>query len=77
MPTKIKEKLDYSLLKLKGKNYGSQIVLSRELKSKIINDCKNVFLDNHPEFIGMKITEHKIMYEITKFYLKGTKYEFY
>jgi len=39
-----------------------------------LNDCIKLFLDNYPELKSIPISKNKILYELVKFYLKGSKY---
>lgn len=39
-----------------------------------LNKCEILYRKYHPEFNNMKLTKSKIMYEIIKFYLRGTEH---
>ena len=49
--------------------YYDRVVCSKETKETIMEECVKIFLKHHPEMKGIKITQEKIMYEISRFYI--------
>jgi hypothetical protein len=41
-----------------------------------IEDCEFVYRQAHPEFALVPLSKSKILYEVIKFYLKGTEKDF-
>lgn len=52
-----------------GKNR-VKMTVSPEVKKIIMVDCKNSFLEHHPEFKGIHITENFMLTKIAEVYLK-------
>jgi len=38
-------------------------------KDRLMNDCKELFLKNHPEMDGMNISQRFMLHKVIKFYL--------
>jgi len=52
----------------------AQVLLDSK-EERLLEICKKLYLDIHPELEQVYISKHKIIYETLKFYLKKTKYE--
>lgn len=53
-----------------GANY-CHIAVRKDVRDRLRNECKVVFLKHNPEFKGMKITDNHIMNRIIDYYLWG------
>lgn len=40
--------------------------------TELLSDCEFVYREVHPEFNMVPLSKSKILYEVLKFYLKGT-----
>jgi len=41
----------------------------------LFEDCEKLYRECNPQFNYIQLTKSKMLYEIFKFYLKGTKYK--
>jgi hypothetical protein len=55
---------------LSSKNYERHILCSNESKKLIEEDCKKEFLNHHPEFKGLRLSNGFILSKIIKYYLE-------
>lgn len=53
------------------KGYVERLVCSLETKKLVTTDCVNEFLEHHPDFKGMNITNNFILNKIVEYYLKN------
>jgi len=47
------------------------LLVDYETFDLVINECKQEFLENHSEFIGMKITQNFIVRKIAEHYMRS------
>jgi len=52
------------------KGYTENLKCSKETKKLIMEDCVKMFLEDNPDFQGMKISQNFILKRIAKVYLK-------
>jgi len=52
------------------KTYVERIAVSHEDKVSMRTDCKELFLKEHPEFIGFKISDGFMFKRLVQYYLK-------
>ena len=52
-----------------GKNGYVKVAVRKET-AEMLEDCKENYLEHHPEMQHVKITKDKILFEVTKFYLR-------
>ncbi len=52
------------------KNYTEKISCSKETKKLLEKYCVELYMDNHPEMKGKKITQGHIMRQVVEFYLR-------
>ena len=50
-----------------------QVRVDNEVRNKI-EKCVLLYREHHPELEKINISKNKILHEIAKFYLEGTKY---
>ena len=41
------------------------------LRDAIMENSMELFLDHHPEMRGIKISQHKMLYELYRFYMES------
>jgi hypothetical protein len=51
-----------------------QIRIDEEVDEKV-KLCKKLYREHHPEFDKIPLSKNKIINEMAKFYLDGTKYD--
>lgn len=52
------------------RGYSDNLKCSSSTKKMIMEDCIKLFLEDNPEYEGMKITQNFILKRIAKYYLK-------
>ena len=46
------------------------IVVKKENKEKLMNECVKLFLEYHPEMLGMKLSQDFMLSKLIEYYLK-------